>query len=244
MSSYAPLPTSELDADVNNHEVPPNVLEAAHRMFALQHQRSATSDAEALAFVEQLVAAKRRSEQAQASASCATGVPADVLAASVRIFEAHHGRRPGSTAEAMSFASALATEQATGGAAAAPRLEEPSAPSSSDDVLPDDIPPHVAAAALAVYERHVGRPASSAVEAISFASGIVSASQTASEQIAAASAAAAAAARSGSTSDSEDFDAPPQSCCHRFALWFLELMSSRRVQPARTVDRVVNERSL
>ena len=48
-----------------------------------------------------------------------------------------------------------------------------SAPAAEDDELPTGVPPHVVAAAFSIFEQHLGRPASSTVEALAFAQRIV-----------------------------------------------------------------------
>jgi len=53
---------------------------------------------------QEMVTAKRRAEQAEAAASCASGVPANVLSAASSLFLQHHGRPPASTAESLAFA--------------------------------------------------------------------------------------------------------------------------------------------
>ena len=196
---YSQLPVDELQADVSNNDVPPDVLTAAHSLYRSEHGRRASSDAEALAYVQQMVARKRREEASQSAASCATGVPPNVLAAASSLFIAHHGRPAASTGEALAFAQQLAANPPQNCQAAPARMSDCAASSSlpqsngaggsgagssgdADDMLPDDVPPHVAAAAFAIFERHLGRPAANAVEAIVFARRVVAAASDASSQ--------------------------------------------------------------
>ena len=108
--SYSRLPEDELEADLQGGNVPPDVLAAAHNLYATEFGRRADSDEVAMAFVQKIVLEKRRAASLQQSASSATGVPANVLAAANNLFLAHHGRHAGSIAEAMSFAHQLAQD--------------------------------------------------------------------------------------------------------------------------------------
>ena len=87
---------------------PPNVVAAAHSLFEREHGRPAVSDAEALSFVQGMVASRAAAASAAASSQAASeGVPPNVVAAAHGLFERHHGRKPTSDAEAMGFASEL-----------------------------------------------------------------------------------------------------------------------------------------
>lgn len=172
MASYSRIPTSELDADVDGNEIPPNVLEAARNLYLQQNGVAAPTDRDALTFVQGLAASRQRAEQALSPASCAAGVPANVLCAASNLFQTHHGRPASSAAEALAFAQVLSAEtesstsSVSGGAAEA-------------DMVSDEVPAHVIAAAFGIFERHFGRPAATTAEALAFAQRAVSASQAA-----------------------------------------------------------------
>ena len=137
MSGYSPLACDELTADVQRGDVPANVLIAAHSLFKAEHGRDAKSDEEALTYVQRMVEEKKRAEAAQAAASCASGVPPNVIVAANNLFVANHGRQPASVAEALSFAQTLAQSEASiGGSAGGSGFDARRGGGTSDANLP------------------------------------------------------------------------------------------------------------